>query len=408
MEKRPLLKCGCTPRKASRDARRPCTNAERTAVNASMRGAQCPSRPRPCVPPTHTLSLSTHNTHTMYPATATGVVSLAAAAATHALAARPARTEADRLATAVQLSRLSDAKSLQLPALVSVAGTAYAPDGGVAGTLADGPPCVLLATTDALHVAPPSLAPPTATRSMVRECDWGLDDNSGVRIPVTGARRAVGLPLLTTAAVAAPDPRPGRRALDALFSLRALGRVTTERGLPVGTRLTVVGVLDRVPAGAAPRLPGGITGGDGRVVALTPPPGGGTYWVTDATPAGVVAAAAAAAARTALAAHGLAVVGGALLTARAVAGVARALRRRRAARRLAKARAARDAATSAGGGEDHTATTTRDVACVVCFTAPVDAAYPCGHAVACRACAVAAKSCVVCRARGRVMRLYLP
>ena len=372
-------------------------NAQRTTLRCFTSRAgrtHCPSRPHPCVPPT--LFLPTHNTQTMHPASATGVVSLAAAAATHALAARPARTEADRLATAVQLSRLSDAKSLQLQALVAVAGTAYAPDGGVAGTLADGPPCVLLATTDALHVAPPALAPPTATRSMVRECDWGLDDNSGVRLPVTGARRAVGLPLLTTTAVAAPDPRPGRRALDALFGLRALGRVTTERGLPIGTRLTVVGILDRVPAGAAPRLPGGITGGDGRVVALTPPPGGGNYWVTDATPAGVVAAAAAAAARAALATHGLAIVGGALLTARAVAGVARALRRWRAARRLANARTARDAA---GGDDDATPTTTRDVACVVCFTAPVDAAYPCGHEVACRACAVAAKA-ASCAGRG--------
>lgn len=340
--------------------------------------------------------------------TASGASALAAAALVHTFNARPDAREATRLASARVLARLADARSLDLDdgdtgggPLVAISGATFcaAP---LSGAVAETPPAVLIATTDTL--VSPSPALPAGTRTVLREAtQWGLDDGSGTRIPVTGVRRATGLPMASRAHVELPDDRPGhRRALDVLFGVRTLGRVTTERALPVGARVTAVGVLKRVPAGAAPRLPGGVACPDGRVLALTPPPTG-AYWVTDATPAGLVAAAAAAAARSAAAAHSLAAIGGSLLAARALAAALRALRRRRAAKRLARARAARDEAVAAAGVEGGGGS-----ACVVCYSAPVDAAYPCGHAVTCWACAVAAKSCPMCRAKGRVIRLFFP
>ena len=310
-----------------------------------------------------------------------------------------------------------DLRSCELPALVAASGAAFSP-APLVGDLfpmsdTEPPPSVVLIAGESAHSVIPlpggaswvrDAAGPSATRTRVREADWGLDDGSGARVGVLGVLQARAVPLTGGTVVVSADERPaGRRALDAGFGVRPVRVTHTEGRIEAGVRLTVVGVADRVPAGAAPSLPGSLRSPDGRVVVLRPPRRG-SYHVTTAPLADIVARAEAGAEGAAAAAVGLAVVGGALLAARAVARVFSACQRllaRRAARRARAARAAaRGATPSADDGPGGSG------GCVVCWREPAAAIYPCGHLACCEPCAKAAGRCPLCRARGGVTRVF--
>ena len=71
----------------------------------------------------------------------------------------------------------------------------------------------------------------------------------------------------------------------------------------------------------------------------------------------------------------------------------------------------RRAEEAAASGDDKDGTGDDQIAaeneCMICMSRRRNSAFPCGHVVACFACAVRCKRCPVCRRRGDAMELFL-
>ena len=79
------------------------------------------------------------------------------------------------------------------------------------------------------------------------------------------------------------------------------------------------------------------------------------------------------------------------------------MRQRQREERLRRLEAEDEAQPAAdnGNGEDSMSSE-----CTICMSRPRNAAFPCGHVVACLSCAYRCNGCPVCRRRGEPVELF--
>ncbi|KAF8057281.1 SP1 [Scenedesmus sp. PABB004] len=340
------------------------------------------------------------------------------------LAAAHCNEEARRVAQAYVLDALSDARKLDklLPMLVALRGRVESGDPKKC-ELSDRR-CVIheVHEEDILLVKGPSGAPerkPFDTRHETTEREWHLEDDSRTAIKVMRGREASQGELASVLEVAQEyhERREGHQsAMQTVSQIitggRYQGHKRTEKFLPVGAVVTVVGELARntVAAGGGAAL---------RYLLRPPSPDGRPFVITNKTIAELhtsLAARARAYRRLALCLGGV----GAFLVLRKVARQAWLRHKERQAReRVRKALAQHAAAAAAGGGAaagdveaggGGAGAGDRDAGvCVVCLSAPSEMVYTrCGHMCCCGRCAtaLAAKRCPVCRAEGPAIKVF--
>ncbi|WIA21940.1 hypothetical protein OEZ85_004306 [Tetradesmus obliquus] len=349
------------------------------------------------------------------------------------LAAQHCSEEARRVSQAYVLDSLSDARKLErlLPMLVALRGRVDSPDPKQC-ELSERK-CVIheVHEEDIMLVKGPTGAPerkPFDTRHECTEREWFVADDSGTQIKVVRGREASPSELSSVLEQQQEynERRDGPHSTMQTVSQiitggRYQGHKKTEKFLPVGAIITVVGELAR----------NSISSGSLQRFMLRPPaPHGSPFYISNkgitelhmalARRAGVYT-------RLAWCLGGV----GALLLARKAAKHAYIRYKERQARervrkalaRLAQGAAGSDASTAAGldasaaaAGLDAAESgaagpgNSRDAGvCVVCLSAPSEMVYVrCGHMCCCLRCsqALGAKRCPVCRAEGNVIKVF--
>ncbi|CAL9774149.1 unnamed protein product [Musa acuminata subsp. burmannicoides] len=227
--------------------------------------------------------------------------------------------------------------------------------------------------------------------SMSKEVPWYLDDGSG-RVYVVGARGATGLVLTVASEVFEDSGRSlVRGTLDYLQGLKMLGVKRTERILPTGTALTIVGeaVKDDV----------------GKIRIQRPHKG--PFYVSPKNIDQLIVNLGKWARWYQFASMGFTVFGVFLLAKHALQYILERRRRRELQKRVlsaAAARQARDAEGSIQESEKLSDNMKKDHLmldiCVICLEQEYNAVFvPCGHMCCCTTCSSHLTSCPLCRKR---------
>ncbi|KAF8679082.1 hypothetical protein HU200_045840 [Digitaria exilis] len=226
--------------------------------------------------------------------------------------------------------------------------------------------------------------------SVSKEVPWYLDDGTG-RVYVVGARAAAGLVLTVASEVFEESGRTlVRGTLDYLQGLKMLGVKRTERVLPTGTSLTVVGEAIKDDVGTI------------RIQR----PHKGPFYVSPKSIDQLILNLGKWAKLYRLASMGFATFGVFLLAKRAVQHFLERRRRHELQKRVLHAAAQRQAREAEGGnGTSDTEPNSKkdqlvlDI-CVICLEQEYNAVFvPCGHMCCCMACSSHLTNCPLCRRR---------
>lgn len=233
--------------------------------------------------------------------------------------------------------------------------------------------------------------------SMSKEVPWHLDDGTG-RVLVVGARGASGLELTIGSEVFEESGRSlVRGTLDYLQGLKMLGVKRTERVLPTGTSLTVVGEAVKDDVGTI------------RVQR----PHKGPFYVTPKTIDQLIANLGKWARWYKFASLGFTVFGVYLIAKHAVGLILERRRRWELHKRVLAAAAKRSGQDGADGKEESGSDTAKRESlmpdlCVICLEQEYNAVFvPCGHMCCCTACSSHLTNCPLCRRRiDQVVRTF--
>jgi len=226
--------------------------------------------------------------------------------------------------------------------------------------------------------------------SVSKEVPWYLDDGTG-RVYVVGARSAAGLILTVASEVFEESGRTlVRGTLDYLQGLKMLGVKRTERVLPTGTSLTVVGEAIRDDVGTI------------RIQR----PHKGPFYVSPKSIDQLIMNLGKWAKLYRLASMGFATFGVFLLAKRAIQHFLERKRRHELQKRVLNAAAQRQAREAEGsnGSSDTEPNSKKDQLvldiCVICLEQEYNAVFvPCGHMCCCMACSSHLTNCPLCRRR---------
>ncbi|XP_062187677.1 E3 ubiquitin-protein ligase SP1-like [Phragmites australis] len=226
--------------------------------------------------------------------------------------------------------------------------------------------------------------------SVSKEVPWYLDDGTG-RAYVVGARAAAGLILTVASDVFEESGRTlVRGTLDYLQGLKMLGVKRTERVLPTGTSLTVVGEAIKDDVGTI------------RIQR----PHKGPFYVSPKSIDQLILNLGKWAKLYRLASMGFATFGVFLLAKRAIQHFLERKRRNELQKRVLHAAAQRQAreAEGANGTSDTEPNSRKDQLvldiCVICLEQEYNAVFvPCGHMCCCMTCSSHLTNCPLCRRR---------
>ncbi|XP_047065807.1 E3 ubiquitin-protein ligase SP1-like [Lolium rigidum] len=224
--------------------------------------------------------------------------------------------------------------------------------------------------------------------SVSKEVPWYLDDGTG-RVYVVGARSAAGLVLTVASEVFEESGRTlVRGTLDYLQGLKMLGVKRTERVLPTGTSLTVVGEAIKDDVGTI------------RIQR----PHKGPFYASPKSIDQLILNLGKWAKLYKLASMGFAAFGVFLLAKRALEHFLQKKRQHefhRKARAAAAQRQAREAEDGTSGGEPNSKKDQLVLEiCVICLEQEYNAVFvPCGHMCCCMTCSSHVTNCPLCRRR---------
>ncbi|XP_074574765.1 E3 ubiquitin-protein ligase SP1 [Curcuma longa] len=226
--------------------------------------------------------------------------------------------------------------------------------------------------------------------TLSKEVPWFLDDGTG-RVFVVGARGATGLALTVASEVFEESGRSlARGTLDYVQGLKMLGVKRTEKILPTGTALTVVGEAAKDDAGKI------------RIQR----PDKGPFYISPKNIDQLIAIFGKWARRYQIASAGFTVIGIFLLAKHALQQVLEKRRHWELQKRVLAAAAARQAHNSEGSNQvsekepDNTKKNLTLDICVICLEQEYNAVFvPCGHMCCCITCSMHLTSCPLCRKR---------
>jgi len=226
--------------------------------------------------------------------------------------------------------------------------------------------------------------------SVSKEVPWYLDDGTG-RVYMVGARSAAGLILTVASEVFEESGRTlVRGTLDYLQGLKMLGVKRTERVLPTGISLTVVGEAIKDDVGTI------------RIQR----PHKGPFYVSPKSIDQLIMNLGKWAKLYRLASMGFATFGAFLLAKRAIQHFLERKRRHELQKRVLNAAAQRQAREAEGskGTSDAEPNSKKDQLvldiCVICLEQEYNAVFvPCGHMCCCMACSSHLTNCPLCRRR---------
>ncbi|KAM0910033.1 hypothetical protein ACQ4PT_014426 [Festuca glaucescens] len=224
--------------------------------------------------------------------------------------------------------------------------------------------------------------------SVSKEVPWYLDDGTG-RVYVVGARSAAGLVLTVASEVFEESGRTlVRGTLDYLQGLKMLGVKRTERVLPTGTSLTVVGEAIKDDVGTI------------RIQR----PHKGPFYASPKSIDQLILNLGKWAKLYKLASMGFAAFGVFLLAKRALEHFLQKKRQHEFHRKARAAAAQRQAREAEDGTSDGEPNSKKDQLvleiCVICLEQEYNAVFvPCGHMCCCMTCSSHVTNCPLCRRR---------
>jgi len=318
--------------------------------------------------------------------------------------------KAKQLQQALAVDSVSEAVELgKLPAmLVAVRGKARS-DEPVTGKLSS-TKAVLIEEIDELSalkqndkgVWVPEHKPVRQQRSMPK---WFISDDGHSRVEVEDAFDASGIDQALTSNKQFREGKSSayHRLISRLSGYQPLGIWETERSLPVGTAVTVVGELARSSDGK-----------EGTVVRKpTGKLSGGPFYITPKSFEELQDSLMKNSKACKWLSFGFGAVSLALIGIQLWRHVRSTIRYRRIRKQLAeeeKRRRVERAMNSMSPDERDPDQETRDRRkCIICWEAQVDAAFiPCGHVCACLRCSLELNRCPICRKPCNVHRIYYP
>ncbi|KAF6256476.1 hypothetical protein COO60DRAFT_1529374 [Scenedesmus sp. NREL 46B-D3] len=344
------------------------------------------------------------------------------------LAGQLCNEEARRVSQAYVLDSLSDARKLEtlLPMLVALRGRVDSPDPKQC-ELSDRK-CVIheVREEDIMLVKGPTGAPerkPFDTRHECSEREWFVADDSGCQVKVVRGREAnpSELAAVLESQQEYNDRRDGRQSTlqtvgQIITGGRHEGHRKTEKFLPVGAVITVVGELARNSIDSSWLQ---------RYLLRPPAPHGSPFFISNKSIAELHVALARRAGVYTRLAWWLGGVGSLLLVRKAAKHAYVRYKEHQARERVRKALARTARGSSSNAADPATSSTAAAAAgldaaesglggrdsgmCVVCLSAPSEMVYVrCGHMCCCVACsqALGARRCPVCRAEGNVIKVF--
>eukprot|EP00878_Enallax_costatus_P010834 GHUV01011313.1.p1 GENE.GHUV01011313.1~~GHUV01011313.1.p1 ORF type:complete len:279 (+),score=46.83 GHUV01011313.1:448-1284(+) len=263
---------------------------------------------------------------------------------------------------------------------------------------------------------------PFDTRHETTEREWYVADDSNCPVKVERGREAAPSELSTVLEVAQEynERRDGpHSAMQTVSQIitggRYQGHKKTEKFLPVGAIVTIVGELARLK---------NLSSSGMKYLVGPPSPHGTPFFITNKTITELHMSLAKRAGVYKRIAWCLGGIGAVLVVRKAANQAWRRYQEHQARERVRKALAQAQAGTTAADGAaeaaGHSSTLPGDLesggaagrdagVCVVCLSAPAEMVYVrCGHLCCCQRCsqALAAKKCPVCRTEGSVIKVF--